>query len=111
MDDDEFGLTPARVATLAWPRLDVRRASAYGASDRRIEGAPWRDPERVDDWGPELARSGVRECVVYCVHGHDVGRGTAARLREFGIRAHYLSGGIEGWSQAGLPLVTKEVTP
>jgi Fe-Mn family superoxide dismutase len=110
MEDIEFGLPPARAHALSWVRLDVRRAAAFAASDCRIEGAPWHDPDRVDEWGPALASSGVRECIVYCVHGHEVGRDTASRLRHFGIQAHYLAGGIEGWKEAGLPLLKKEVS-
>jgi hypothetical protein len=43
MDDNEFAIQPERARALPWPRLDVRRAAAFEASDRRIEGAPWRD--------------------------------------------------------------------
>lgn len=78
----------------------VRRRSAFEAAPDMIAGAVWRDPERVDEWAGEFAGSDV---VVYCVHGHEVGRSTAARLREAGVNARFLAGGIEAWKMAGLP--------
>ena len=85
-------------------RIDVRRKGAYEAAPEVIEGAVWRDPEKVDEWAGELAGS---EVVVYCVYGHEVGQSTAARLRDAGISARYLSGGIEDWKKAGRPLQPK----
>jgi len=80
------------------------RKGAYDAAPEVIEGAVWRDPERVDEWAGELAGS---EVVVYCVYGHEVGQSTAARLRDAGITARYLAGGIEDWKVAGRPLKAK----
>ena len=85
-------------------RLDVRRKGAYDAAPDVIEGAVWRDPERVDDWAREYTGT---EVVVYCVYGHEVGQTTAARLRDAGIRARFLSGGIEDWKKAGRPVRSK----
>jgi superoxide dismutase, Fe-Mn family len=45
--------------------------------------------------------------VVYCVYGHEVGRGTALRLRAQGVNARFLRGGIDAWEAAGLPLTDK----
>jgi Fe-Mn family superoxide dismutase len=42
--------------------------------------------------------------VVYCVHGHEVSRATALRLRAAGLDARFLRGGIAAWEAAGLPL-------
>jgi Fe-Mn family superoxide dismutase len=85
-------------------RIDVRRRGAYEAAPEVIEGAVWRDPEKVDEWAGELAGS---EVVVYCVFGHEVGQSTAARLRDAGVAARYLSGGIEDWKKAGRPVTAK----
>jgi superoxide dismutase, Fe-Mn family len=85
-------------------RIDVRRKGAYEAAPEVIEGAFWRDPEKVDEWAGELAGT---EVVVYCVYGHEVGQSTAARLRDAGVAARYLVGGIEDWKAAGLPMKTK----
>jgi Fe-Mn family superoxide dismutase len=46
--------------------------------------------------------------IVYCVHGHEVGRATALRLRAAGLNARFLRGGIEGWQAAGRALEPKE---
>ena len=86
-------------------RIDVRRKGAYEAAPELIEGAIWRDPEKVDEWAGELAGS---EVVVYCVYGHEVGQSTAARLRDAGVAARFLSGGIEDWKKAGRPVIGKK---
>ena len=88
----------------ALKRVDVRRKGAYDAARDMIEGAVWRDPERVEEWAGELAGA---EVVVYCVYGHEVGRSTAARLRDAGVAARFLSGGIEDWKKAGRPVQPK----
>ena len=85
-------------------RVDVRRKGAYEAAPEAIEGAVWRDPEKVDEWAAELAG---KEVVVYCVYGHEVGQSTAARLRDAGVSARYLTGGIEHWKKSGKPVQTK----
>jgi Fe-Mn family superoxide dismutase len=88
----------------AMKRIDVRRKGAYEAAPELIEGAVWRDPEKVDEWAGELAGA---EVVVYCVYGHEVGQSTAARLRDAGVAARFLSGGIEDWKKTGRPLAKK----
>jgi Fe-Mn family superoxide dismutase len=85
-------------------RIDVRRKGAYDASPDKIDGAVWRDPERVDEWASELAGT---EVLVYCVYGHEVGQSTAARLRDAGVKARFLVGGIEDWKKAGRPVQSK----
>jgi len=84
--------------------IDVRRKGAYDAGTHVIAGATWRDPERVDEWAGEVAG---KEVVVYCVFGHEVGQSTAARLRDAGISARFLTGGIDEWKAAGRPLQPK----
>jgi superoxide dismutase, Fe-Mn family len=82
--------------------LDVRRPPAFEAEPRLIPGAVWRNPAQVDRWAAELNPD--RCVVVYCVHGHEVSRGVVDRLRELGLEALLLEGGIEGWKAAGGPL-------
>ena len=84
--------------------IDVRRKGAYDASASRIDGAVWRDPERVDEWAHEFAGA---EVLVYCVYGQEVGQSTAARLRDAGVTARYLDGGIEAWKAGGRPVQPK----
>lgn len=90
--------------TVSLRRVDVRRKGAYDAAPDKIEGAAWRDPERVDEWAREYAGA---EVVVYCVYGHEVGQSTAARLRDAGVGARFLAGGIEDWKKAGRPVQSK----
>lgn len=84
--------------------IDVRRQGAFDAAPDMIEGAVWRDPERVDEWAGELVGS---EVMVYCVYGHEVGQSTAARLRDAGVSARFLTGGIEDWKKSGRPVQSK----
>lgn len=87
--------------------VDVRRAAVFDQSDSVIRGASWHDPALVDRWAPELPRG--KDVIVYCVHGHELGRSTALRLRSHGVNARFLRGGLEAWSTAGLPLDAKAV--
>lgn len=79
--------------------IDVRRQPAFTESTDMISGALRRDPEQVSSWAKSLpAASSV---VVYCVHGHQVSQNAAAALREAGIAASFLEGGLEeGWKAA-----------
>ena len=84
--------------------IDVRRKGAYERGTEVIKGATWRDPERVDEWAGEVAG---KEVVVYCIYGHEVGQSTAARLRDAGVSARFLTGGIDQWKAAGRPVQPK----
>src|SRR5262249_44396660 len=79
--------------------IDVRRHAAFQGATDLIEGALWRDPERVGEWAGELPRAS--HVVVYCVHGHEVSQGVAKALRESGRAARYLEGGVEAWKAEG----------
>ena len=85
--------------------VDVRRAGVFEAASAVIPASNWRDPASVDSWAADLPAE--RELIVYCVHGHEVSRSTAMRLRAAGLKARYLRGGIEGWQAAGRPLADK----
>lgn len=89
--------------------LDVRRAGVYEQARTIIPGARWRDPAAVASWGAELLAE--RDVVVYCVHGHEVSRATAVRLRAAGVNARYLRGGIEAWQARGGALADKPEQP
>jgi Fe-Mn family superoxide dismutase len=91
-------------ASIPVMRVDVRRKGAFEVAPDMIEGAVWRDPERVDEWARELAGA---EVLVYCVYGHEVGQSTAARLRDAGVSARFLVGGIEDWKKASRPVQAK----
>jgi rhodanese-related sulfurtransferase len=79
--------------------VDVRRAAAFAADPQVIPGAIRRLPEAAAAWTAELEP--WRAVVVYCAHGHEVGQGTAAMLRQRGLDARFVAGGINGWRAAG----------
>jgi rhodanese-related sulfurtransferase len=92
----------ARLGTASAPvLLDVRRDEAFSKDNGLIIGAFHRSPEEVEPWSKYLAPD--HPVVAYCVHGHEVSQGVAARLHWAGIKASYLEGGIAGWRAAGLP--------
>jgi len=66
-----------------------------------LAGTPWRDMKQVDDWAAELPRD--REVVVYCMYGFWVSEDTAEALRNKGIKARILEGGISAWRAMGQP--------
>ncbi len=86
--------------------IDVRRTPAFRAATDMAAGALRRDPTGVESWAKALPRAA--SAVVYCVHGHEVSQGVAKALRELGIAARFLDGGLEeGWRAAAGGLMTK----
>ncbi len=86
--------------------IDVRKPPAFRAAPDMIAGALRRDPAAIPAWAKELPRAA--SVVAYCVHGHEVSQGAAQALRDLGITARYLEGGIEeGWKAAGGELAGK----
>ena len=77
--------------------LDVRLEEDREPVDHPIPGEQWRDPEQVDGWSAELGLEDT--VVVYCVHGRWVSQGLCRTLRDKGLRARYLEGGIEEWNR------------
>lgn len=102
--------TPAalalQLASSAAPLLiDVRKNAAFAAASDTLPGAVRRDPLQLDSWATALPAAAP--VLVYCVHGHEVSQNTASALRQRGIQAVYLQGGIEAWREQGLSLVAK----
>jgi rhodanese-related sulfurtransferase len=94
IDDLTQALSGANGPTL----VDVRRKKAYDASDKIIPGAEWRDHEAAAEWASDMPDGPV---VVYCVHGHEVSQNAAKALRDAGVNARFLEGGIEDFADAG----------
>ena len=112
MDEGRFSVSAAslygRIGTAAAPVLiDVRRRPTFDDDEWMIAGAIRRPPDTVAEWGPALPKG--RPVVVYCAHGLEIGRDTAASLRGIGLDARYLEGGIADWAERKLPL-RKKVT-
>jgi rhodanese-related sulfurtransferase len=112
MDETRFSISPhalyLRLGVLSSPIVvDVRRAQAFAEADTVIVGAVRRPPEEVESWRDRQPLTEGRPIVVYCVHGHEVSQAVAASLREAGLDARYLEGGIAAWAERGLPLRNK----
>jgi rhodanese-related sulfurtransferase len=75
--------------------FDVRREKDRVDVDHPIPNAEWRDPEHVAEWGRDVDK--VDQVIVYCVHGHQVSQSTRNTLRDMGIAARIVEGGIEAW--------------
>jgi rhodanese-related sulfurtransferase len=114
MDTVSPAITPVelhhRLGTSAAPLIiDVRRREAFSADSALIAGATWRDPFAVVDWQKYLPRH--RPVVVYCVAGHEISRNAAEALRNAGVDARWLEGGIEAWKKMQAPTLRKLSEP
>lgn len=84
--------------------LDVRKAPAFDAAEFTLPAALRCAPEQV---AAQVDRLRGKQVVTGCVHGHQVSQNAAQTLRDAGIDACFLAGGIEGWHAAGLPTLRK----
>ena len=80
--------------------IDARPRHSASREQDIVEGATWRDPDRVEEWAGELSKSDP--VVVYCVYGFHVGCKTAIALREVGFDARYMKGGHSAWKALGV---------
>jgi Fe-Mn family superoxide dismutase len=81
--------------------IDARPAPHAARRQDSVEGAVWRDPERVQEWAQELSKSDP--VVVFCVYGFHVGCKTTIALRDAGFDARYMRGGHAAWKASGGP--------
>ncbi len=79
--------------------LDARPRHHISRSVDLMEGAVWRDPDRVEEWIGEL--SSDQPVAVYCAYGFHVGCNVTKTLRERGFDARYIRGGVSAWYAAG----------
>lgn len=75
--------------------FDVRREEDRMDVEYPIQGAEWRNPDKIVEWYPDIGN--VDEVIVYCVHGHHVSQSTRDTLRDQGVNARIIEGGIEAW--------------
>jgi superoxide dismutase, Fe-Mn family len=75
--------------------IDVRPRHYTTRSHEIVDGAVWRDPERVQEWIGELPKD--EPVVTFCVYGFHIGCETAATLRSAGIDARFMAGGHAAW--------------
>ena len=82
--------------------IDARPRSYISRQQDIMDGAVWRDPERIHDWIGELSKSDP--VVVFCAYGFHVGCKTAIALRDAGFDAKYMKGGHSAWKAIGGPI-------
>jgi Fe-Mn family superoxide dismutase len=75
--------------------IDTRPKHYTTRAQDIMEGAVWRDPERLDDWIGTLSKT--EPVVTFCVYGFHIGCQTASTLRKAGFDARYMAGGHSGW--------------
>ena len=105
METMDAAITPTdlkqRLAAFPPPTVvDVRRQPTFEQDPEIIPGVIRQRPETVDQWVDTIEP--WRPVVVYCVRGHEVGQGAASALRDRGLNARYLAGGLERWRADGL---------
>ena len=82
--------------------IDARPKFYVSRTQDIIDGAVWKDPDRVQEWAGELSKS--EPVVVFCVYGFHVGCKTALALRDAGFDARYMKGGHCAWRAIGGPV-------
>jgi Fe-Mn family superoxide dismutase len=87
--------------------IDARPRHFVSRQQDIMQGATWRDPDRVQEWVGELSKSDP--VVVFCAYGFHVGCKTAIKLRDLGFDAKFMQGGHSAWKAIGGP--TKPYSP
>ena len=75
--------------------IDTRPKHYTTKAQDIMEGAVWRDRERLNDWIDTLSKT--EPVVTFCVYGFHIGCETAATLRKAGFDARYMAGGHSAW--------------
>ena len=81
--------------------IDARLADDATMIPAKLRGARRAPPDRVEQVVKSLPKGG--KALVYCAWGFEIGGNAAAKLREHGIDAVTLHGGIGAWRADGLP--------
>jgi Fe-Mn family superoxide dismutase len=79
--------------------LDARPRHHISRTVDLMDGAVWRDPDRVETWVGELSPD--RPVAVYCAYGFHVGCNVTRALRARGLDARYVRGGLSAWYAVG----------
>ena len=81
--------------------IDARLAADAASVPVGLRGARRAPPDKVDEVAASLPAG--TKALVYCAWGFEIGGDCAAKLRERGIDAVALHGGIGAWRADGLP--------
>jgi Fe-Mn family superoxide dismutase len=79
--------------------IDTRPRHYSTRAQDMVDGAVWRDPERIDDWIGTLSKDDP--IVTFCVYGFHIGCQSASMLRKAGFDARYMAGGHYAWKAIG----------
>jgi Fe-Mn family superoxide dismutase len=82
--------------------IDTRPRHYTTKAQDIMEGAVWRDPERLDEWIGTLSKT--EPVVTFCVYGFHIGCETASALRNAGFDARYMAGGHSAWKAIKGPI-------
>ena len=82
--------------------LDVRDAGDYGAG--HILGAKNVPLARIEEGGGEIGKRKDRPVIVYCEGTESSAKAMGALKKQGFSKAFNLSGGLNAWQQAGLPV-------
>ncbi len=81
--------------------IDARLEADATTVPVRLRGARRAPPDKIDEIAAALPRGA--KALVYCAWGFEIGGDAAAKLRERGIDAVAVAGGIGAWRADGLP--------
>jgi Fe-Mn family superoxide dismutase len=81
--------------------IDARLEADATTVPVRLRGARRAPPDKIDEIAAALPRGA--KALVYCAWGFEIGGNAAAKLRERGIDAVAVAGGIGAWRADGLP--------
>lgn len=81
--------------------IDARQADDAASVPVRLRGARRAPPDKVDEVVASLPKGA--KALVYCAWGFEIGGNCAAKLRERGLDAVAVAGGIGAWRADGLP--------
>ena len=83
--------------------IDARMDDDYAMQHTILPGARHFAPEKLDALAIAVPRGG--KALVYCAYGFEIGRTAAQRLRQQGVNAVVVRGGIAAWRADGMPTV------
>lgn len=88
--------------------IDVRTGEDFAAHPKLVPGSVRRPFAEVTAWAAEFSG---KSAVVICDKGLKLSEGVAAWLRQEGVPAEVLDGGIQDWKKAALPLADPSKLP
>ncbi len=86
------------------PLVDVRRKELFRQAETLVPTAVWRDHLQAGEWARDYAGAAP---IVFCAHGHNVSELAATLLRQVGVNARILDGGMDAYLAADGPIVRR----